>query len=370
MSVPVFTDGEGGYASFRIPGIVATPSALVAFAEGRKYACGDFDGQHDIVAKRSLDGGASFGALIVVADATTLGACPTPSAQDACEIWDPTPVFVAATNETLLLATYTNSPNSTAARLDGEQDLLLWRSEDDGETWAPPQNLTAAVGGRPLPALGNGHGIVLRASGRLVLPATVLAADVRASTAYLSDDNGRSWRRGAGVVAHPSAEADIAERADGSLLINLRDLEPNATCGGNVQAGGRCRWFAASDDGGESWGAAAPRPDLLDPGCKGGLAALDGGRRLLLVNDASATNARVNVTLRLSADGGATWPAAALVSSEGGYADVIVFNGPSGGEMAGVIFENNTCRIRFAAVDPRALERAGGADERRETAHE
>ena len=64
-SVPVFTDGEGGYAAFRIPGIAATPTALVAFAEGRKFACGDFDGQHDIVAKRSLDGGQSFGALIV-----------------------------------------------------------------------------------------------------------------------------------------------------------------------------------------------------------------------------------------------------------------------------------------------------------------
>ena len=361
-SVPVFTDGEGGYASFRIPGLVATPSAIVAVAEGRKWACGDFDGQHDVVAKRSLDGGASFGAMIVVADAASLAACPSPSAQDACELWDPTPVFVAATGETLLLATFTNTPNSTAARLNGEQDLLLWRSEDDGATWAPPLNLTSAVGGRPLPALGNGHGITLRASGRLVLPATVLAAGVRASTAYLSDDNGRSWRRGAGVVAHPSAEADIAERADGSLLINLRDLEPNATCGGDVQAGGRCRWFATSDDGAETWSGAVPRPDLLDPGCKGGLAALAGGQRLLLVNDASATKDRVNVTLRLSADGGDTWPASALVSAEGGYADVIAFNGTSGEEMAGVLFENNTCRIRFAAVDPRALQRAGDDD--------
>ena len=356
-SVPVFTDGEGGYAAFRIPGIAATPTALVAFAEGRKFACGDFDGQHDIVAKRSLDGGQSFGALIVVADATTLAACPEPSERGACEIWDPTPLFVPATGELLLLATFTNAPNSTAARLDGMQDLLLWRSADGGASWGPPENLTSAVGGRPLPALGNGHAIALRASGRLVFPATVLTADVRASTAYLSDDNGRSFRRGAGVVAHPSAEADIVERADGSLLINLRDLSPNATCG-DAQNGGRCRWFATSEDGGESWSAAVPRPDLLDPGCKGGIAALSGGQRLLLVNDESTTNARVNVTLRLSEDGGATWPAAARVSAEGGYADVIAFNVTSGAEMAGVIFENTTCRIRFAAVDPNSLGQA------------
>lgn len=358
VSSPVFTDGEGGYAAFRIPGIAATPNALVAFAEGRKFACGDWDGQQDIVAKRSLDGGATFGALIVVADATSLAACPQPSERGACEVWDPTPLYVSATGEMLLLATFTNAPNSTAARLDGMQDLLLWRSADGGETWGPPENLTSAVGGQPLPALGNGHAISLRASGRLVFPATVLTADVRASTAYLSDDNGRSFRRGAGVVAHPSAEADIAERADGSLLINLRDLSPNATCG-DVRNGGRCRWFAVSGDGGDTWGDAAPRPDLLDPGCKGGLAALSRGQRLLLVHDASATSERVNVTLRMSEDGGATWPAAELVSTEGGYADVIAFTTTSGAEMAGVIFENSTCRIRFAAIDPGSLMRAG-----------
>ena len=74
---PVLSAGEGGYASFRIPGIVATDSAagsrcgasvLVLVAEGRRYGCDDFDGQHDIVAKRSTDGGRHWGPLQIVAD--------------------------------------------------------------------------------------------------------------------------------------------------------------------------------------------------------------------------------------------------------------------------------------------------------------
>ena len=72
---PVFTPGEGGYASFRIPGVVQAGDAHLAFAEGRKYACTDFGGQHDIVSKRSEDGGISWGPLQVIADPEKLFGC-------------------------------------------------------------------------------------------------------------------------------------------------------------------------------------------------------------------------------------------------------------------------------------------------------
>jgi hypothetical protein len=46
------------YHAFRIPGLVAAPPhSLLAFAEGRKTGCGDFDGQHDLVMRRSTDDG-------------------------------------------------------------------------------------------------------------------------------------------------------------------------------------------------------------------------------------------------------------------------------------------------------------------------
>ena len=47
---------------------------IIAYAEGRKNGCSDYDGQHDIVAKRSTSGGASWGAL-QVADAAGGGRC-------------------------------------------------------------------------------------------------------------------------------------------------------------------------------------------------------------------------------------------------------------------------------------------------------
>ena len=51
----VFTPGESGSKAFRIPGLLSTPQALLAYAEGRVEGCGDFDGTHTVVVKRSLD---------------------------------------------------------------------------------------------------------------------------------------------------------------------------------------------------------------------------------------------------------------------------------------------------------------------------
>eukprot|EP01050_Picozoa_sp_SAG11_P037484 SAG11_NODE_14799_length_599_cov_0.994000_2_plen_95_part_01 len=46
--------GPCKYAAFRIPGLINTRNGtLLAFAEGRKFGCSDFDGQHDLVATRS-----------------------------------------------------------------------------------------------------------------------------------------------------------------------------------------------------------------------------------------------------------------------------------------------------------------------------
>jgi sialidase-1 len=63
-SVP-FTVGSEGYPSFRIPACVRAPDgSLLAFAEGRADSSGDTE-HIDIVARRSGDGGLSWGGLRV-----------------------------------------------------------------------------------------------------------------------------------------------------------------------------------------------------------------------------------------------------------------------------------------------------------------
>ena len=68
------------YHAFRIPGLVAVPPhSLLAFAEGRKTGCGDFDGQHDLVMRRSTDDGTTWGPLRTLVDAV----CAPPQQQQA-----------------------------------------------------------------------------------------------------------------------------------------------------------------------------------------------------------------------------------------------------------------------------------------------
>src|SRR5437763_17129661 len=77
----VFRAGEGGYHSYRIPALLATPKGtLLAFCEGRKNSSSD-SGDIDLLLRRSLDGGKTWGEVQKIADMGT------------DTIGNPTPVF-------------------------------------------------------------------------------------------------------------------------------------------------------------------------------------------------------------------------------------------------------------------------------------
>lgn len=58
----LFSSGQGGYHTYRIPAIVRTPAGtLLAFCEGRKTSAAD-SGDIDIVLRRSTDNGQTWGA--------------------------------------------------------------------------------------------------------------------------------------------------------------------------------------------------------------------------------------------------------------------------------------------------------------------
>ena len=59
--VDLFEAGIGGYAHYRIPGIVALPDgAVLAYCEARKTPRGDW-GTIDVLLRRSIDGGKTWG---------------------------------------------------------------------------------------------------------------------------------------------------------------------------------------------------------------------------------------------------------------------------------------------------------------------
>jgi sialidase-1 len=62
--------GTGGYAAYRIPAVINAGGTLLAFAEGRRNSSAD-GGDIEIVQRRSTDGGCTWSAQTVVADAWT-----------------------------------------------------------------------------------------------------------------------------------------------------------------------------------------------------------------------------------------------------------------------------------------------------------
>ena len=391
--VDVFAPGEAGSVAFRIPGLLAipagalngsSPAVLLAVAEGRLEGCGDFNGLHTIVAKRSLDGGRSWSALHTLLDPRTVygtDTCPLNSTDGGCEFWDPTPVFDHLTGDILLLATHSRTSKQ---RMSGRLDLWLLRSHDLGLTWATPENITQqVVTPEGVMTPGNGHATQL-SSGRLLV-AGYMRPDGDGSefcATIASDDHGLTWHmqqasRAAGIgtseceVAELCLNIDAGNRGSNEChtvvvmdeRMNRNAQEARGGCGQGVPL---CRWRSYSNDEGATWRALSPQPALPDPGCKGGFTAwrsrgIDGGDALLVSNAASTTS-RENITLHISYDGGTTWPSAQarLLSRAGGYSDVQVITGHAAApnieqdrtDYAAVLYEVNSCEgIRLALTD-------------------
>jgi sialidase-1 len=279
--VEVYRAGEGGYRSYRIPALIATKKGtLLAFCEGRRNSAAD-TGDIDVVLRRSVDGGRTWGPVQTVADAgpDTFG--------------NPTPVAERTTGTVLLLLT--RNPGSIAERNIGESDRTVWiaRSADDGVTWTAPVDITAQVKrpGWTWYATGPGNGIQLK-SGRLLIPCDHNVGPAqRYSHVIYSDDRSATWRIG-GVAEEKTNESAVVELPDGELVLNMRSYH-----GKNRRAVQRSR------DGGLTWSPLQLDEALIEPVCQASMIRV--GKAVLFANPAATT--RTNLTVRISRDGAHTW---------------------------------------------------------------
>jgi sialidase-1 len=285
----VFKSGQGGYHTYRIPAlIVTTKGTLLAFCEGRKDGRSDA-GDIDLLLKRSLDGGKTWQQQRVLWDDGT----------NTCG--NPCPVIDTSSGTIWLLVTHNWGEDTEAKIVDGTsrgtRTVWVTHSSDDGDTWAKPEEITAAVKPKEWTwyATGPGVGIQLK-SGRLVVPCDhkVAGTKVRRSHIILSDDNGKTWKLG-GMVGPNCNESQVIERSDGSLLLNMRSYQANNR-----------RLVAVSKDAGESFGKPEEDPALIEPACQASIIRYQTEKGLLLFSNPASTK-REKMTVRLSTDDGRTW---------------------------------------------------------------
>ncbi len=208
---------------------------------------------------------------------------------------------------------------------------LMYYSDDNGVTWSDPIDLSDQLYTYPGAGLAwnIGHGIQLKRGnhkGRLIFPARFFgtATDKGVNeddhnTVIYSDDHGKTWQFG-GAVQGYTGEGVIAELPDGSVYLNSRSHHPEH---GNLRA------WAISHDGGKTFVEKGYDPALIDPkqygGCHAGLVeAHDAeGNPLLLFCNPADPDKRKQLVVRLSRDGGKTWPISRTVwHGPAGYSDI------------------------------------------------
>ncbi len=279
---PLFAEGMQEGRGYRIPSLLAFKDdkgrdIVMAFAESRADAMFDW-GDIDLVARRSLDGGKTWGPIQALVDAgrRTAG--------------NPCPVFDRDTKVLWL-----------PFCIDNKQ-VWMMKSADFGLSFSRPVNITQQLNlglkcnDSPLCmeyGTGPGIGIQLKSS-RLVVPVYYFRSKSgRGAHVLYSDDHGNTWKKGGDLGA--GEEPQVVERMDGSLYMNCRFK--------------RCkpRKIGLSRDGGITWHDPFGDESLIDAQTQASLIRLPGpGNTLLFSNPAYC--ARGNLTLRMSNDDGKTWP--------------------------------------------------------------
>ena len=324
--VDVFESGRNGYFAYRIPAIETAPDgSLLAFAEARKYHLNDpgFDKQDvDLVMKRSTDGGRSWSAMKVIEDPGERW-----SAANPCTLVD------RETKRVWLFYLRGKPERNTYSARPGTDDIqiLAHTSDDHGVTWSEPIDLTSVTRDMADPkwrtsVVGPGGGIQSR-DGRLAIP--VWEFEPWGVFAVVSEDHGRTWRRGELVTGVSGDECQLVELADGRWLFDIR------------QQRGMHRWQATSSDGGKTWSKPHDGETVSAVACaieRFTLKANGDDRDRLLWTGPKGPE-RSNLVVRVSYDDGLTFTnERAMSAGPAAYSDLTILRD----QTAGVLWERGT----------------------------
>lgn len=300
--VATLSEGMRDCITYRIPGMIRTTNGtLLACFDARYENHLDLTADIDVAVVRSEDGGQTWSEPTVAMDA---GPGKGHGCGDPCILQDTTTgrIWLQALathfdrNPCLLNSRPGFDPADT-----GQWEMVY--SDDDGRTWSKNINITREIKQHQWTTILAGPGCgICTSKGVIVFPAQIWdfkARPVSMSTICYSEDNGKTWHYGNGVP-HRTSECQVAELADGSLMLTCR----NETFQGK-------RVVYTTKDLGKTWQPHATNTNTLnDPACQASLIAVNSskyGKLLLFSHPNSQPKLRNHMTIHASTDDGQTW---------------------------------------------------------------
>lgn len=315
----LFRKGDAGVHTYRIPSLVqAADGSIVAFAEARQNGGGD-TGDIDLVARRSTDGGKTWGEIITVWD----------DGENVCG--NPCPVVDRETGRIILLSTWNNGKDPEKAihertSIDTRRVFVLY-SDDNGLTWSDAREITTET---KLPewtwyATGPCHAIQLSKGphkGRIVVPCNHgVFGNGTVSHIIYSDDAGETWHIG----GNPGVgnESTVTELRNGDIMLNMRGPRDKD----RVEKGA-ARLVAISHDGGITFDEPYLDKSLIEPVCNASIinyAPKGKPTGTVLFSNPDHMTRRKDMTVKQSDDSGKTWRTAFRLSDlPAAYSDLLV----------------------------------------------
>lgn len=288
----VMDGGDYNSKFYRIPAIEVLPDGtLIAVADKRIETSADLPGKIDVVARRSTDGGKTWGPYITVAEHNEDGG-----------YGDPAIIRDRRTGDLIVISTHGNGLwNKAPGRTS------ISRSRDGGLTWEKPVDVSDQIfttdpnGKQPIKMTAgfasSGRALQLK-NGRImfVLVTRQEGVDPFPCYAIYSDNGGKTWKASKMPATLDGDESKVVELPNGDVLMSIRARF------------GKTRKFAISKDKGETWKELTDYNDLQAIRCNGDIIPVKYNGRDVLLQSLPAGPGRSNVTIYASYDGGKTWP--------------------------------------------------------------
>ena len=350
LGIGVRHTGDDGINAFRIPGIVTSKKGtLLAVYDIRHNSSVDLQEYVEIGLSRSTNKGQSWEKMRIPMGFGETGGLP--KAQNG--VGDPAILVDETTGTIWIVAAWVHGLGNRRAWFNSQPgmnmtqtaQLMMVKSEDDGQTWSEPMNYTAQLKDPTWYFLlqGPGRGITMK-DGTLVFAAQYIDSNrIPNACIIYSKDHGKKWDIST-LARTNTTEAQVAEIKPGVLMLNMRDNR------------GGSRAVSTTTDMGKTWMEhPSSRKALQEPVCMASLIHVDAsdnilGKDLLLFSNPNDTKERKNITIKASLDSGMTWSEnnQLLLDSEDGwgYSCLTMIDK----ETVGIFYESSVAHMTFQAI--------------------